>query len=128
MESVCYQDSIVQSPGGHYFGAVRKALLMQTAAENTRVFCKQVAHLFIVFLGHGCAILGFSSYRSSGDTCMLSQHLDIVGQPATLLFLLTSYAVITLSFLLLEPTRLIDPLEYLHKISFCLEMLCPCSQ
>ena len=67
MESVCYQDSIVQSPGGQYFGAVRKALLMQTAAENTRIFCKQVAHLFSVFLGHGCAILGFSSYRSSGD-------------------------------------------------------------
>ena len=36
-------------------------------------------------------------------TCMFSQRLDIVGQPATLLFLLTSYAVSTLSFLLLEP-------------------------
>ena len=77
---------------------------MQIAAENTMFFCKQVAHLFSVFLGHWCAILGFSSYRSSGETCMLSQHLDIVGQPATLLFLLISSAVSTLSFLLLEPT------------------------
>ena len=107
MESVCYQDSIVQSPGGHYFGAVRKALLVQMAAENTRVFCKQVAHLFSVFLGRGCGILGFSSSRSSGDTCMLRLHLDTVGQPATLLFLLISYAVSTLSFLFLEPTRLL---------------------
>ena len=128
MESVCYQDPIVQSPGGHYSGAVRKALLMQIAAENTSFFCKQVAHLFSVFLGYWCAILGFSSYRSSGETCMLSQHLDIVGQPATLLFLLISSAVNTLSFLLLEPTRHVDSLEYLHKVSLCSEMLCPCSQ
>ena len=103
MESVCYQDPIVQSPGGHYSGAVRKALLMQIAAENTRFFCKQVAHLFSLSWPLVC-YLGLSSYRSAGETCMLSQHLDIVGQPATLLFLLISSAVNTLSFLLLEPT------------------------